>query len=241
MATVPRRSAPAESDYPDADGQPMSETPQHRKNLTWTIETLDAWFALEEMIYISGNMFIYYVPGDRLRHISPDVFVVWGIRKIVVPERRRFLLWEEGKGPDLAIEFTSESTREEDIDDKFAIYQNTLKVQEYFLFDPLGDYLQPSLKGYRLHGGKYRQIRPVEGRLPSKVLGLHLESDDWLLRLYDPARRQWLLTPPEERESRRREETARRRAETAQRRAEAENERLRRELETLRKKLPPKS
>jgi Uma2 family endonuclease len=226
MATTSTSKKLPDSYYPDSDGQPMGETPRHRKNMTNTIETLEVWFEDDPWVYVSGNMFIYYVPGDRLRHVSPDVFVVRGVPKL--PERRRYLVWEERKGPDLAIEMTSPSTREEDLEDKFFLYQDTLRIQEYFLFDPYTEYLQPPLQGYRLHRGGYVRIRPVQGRLPSKVLGLHLEQDDGQLRLYNPATGQWLPTPQEERE-------ARRRAEAAQKRAEAEVERLRRELERLRK------
>jgi hypothetical protein len=62
---------------------------------------------------------------------------------------------------------------------------------------------------------------------------LHLESDGLQLRLYDPATKRWLPTPPEERD-------ARLDAEAARSMAEAENERLRRELEELRRRLPDK-
>ncbi|HJT77947.1 MAG TPA: Uma2 family endonuclease, partial [Gemmataceae bacterium] len=177
----------------------MAETPQHRQNMTDTIESLGVWFAEDSQVYVSGNMFIYYVPGDRLRHVSPDVFVVRGVPKL--PERRRYLVWEEGKGPDLVIEFTSESTREEDMDDKLSLYRDTLRVQEYFLFDPFAEYLEPPLRGHRLRGGRYVPIRPVQGRLPSKVLGLHLERDGRQLRLYDPTTGRRLLTPAEEHEA----------------------------------------
>jgi Uma2 family endonuclease len=200
----------------------MAETPQHRQNMTDTIVTLGFWFENDPQVYVSGNMFIYYVPGDRLRHISPDVFVVRDVPKL--PERRRYLVWEEGKGPDLVIEFTSPSTREEDIDDKFPIYRDTLGVREYFLFDPFAEYLDPPMQGYRLHGGRYVRIRRVNGRLPSKVLGLHLERDDWQLRLYDPRTGRRLLTPAEEHEARQH--------------AEAEVERLRGQLDALRRRLP---
>src|SRR5262249_30205404 len=175
MATARASSRRPRIDYPDSDGRPMAETPRHRQIMTDTITTLQVWFADDSQGYVSGNMFIYYIPGDRLRHVSPDVFVAKRVAKNPTPERRRYLVWEERKGPDLVMEITSESTREEDLDDKFALYQNTLKVQEYFLFDPYGEYLQPPLRGYRLHRGRYVRIKPVKGRLPSKVLGLHLE------------------------------------------------------------------
>jgi Uma2 family endonuclease len=239
MASAPSRKLPPASFYPDSDGKPMAETPQHRQNMTDTIESLVVWFEGDALVYISGNMFIYYVPGDRLRHVSPDVFVVRGVARL--PQRRRYLVWEENKGPDLVIEFTSESTRKEDLDEKFPLYRDTLRVREYFLFDPFAEYLDPPLQGYRLRGGRYVRIRPVEGRLPSQVLGLHLERDGWQLRLRDPQTGRRLLTPAEEHQARVRAERAAQRASAARRRAEAEVERLRRELDALRRRLPPSS
>ncbi len=231
MATGTPTSVPPEIDYPDSDGQPMAETPDHRDNLSYLVEMLRFWFIDEPKVYVSGNMFIYYVPGNRLRHLAPDVFVVKGILKTIVPRRRRYLVWEERKAPDLAIELTSESTREEDMDDKFQIYRDQLKVREYFLFDPHEEYLDPPLKGFRLLGKDYIPIDPVNGRLPSEVLGLHLERDDWLLRLYNPTTGKWLLTPPEEHE-------ALQRLEAEKQQAEAEVRRLRQELDALRQSLP---
>ena len=99
--------------------------------------------------------------------------------------------------PHFVVEFTSESTREVDQQTKRAIYQDVLGVSEYFLFDPFEEYLHPRLQGYRLASGRYRPIRRLQGRLPSKVLGLHLEADAELLRLYDPAARRRLPIPPE--------------------------------------------
>ena len=260
MATIQTTPTPAETLYPDSDGQPMGETPRHRKNMTDTIETLEFWFVTDPLVYVSGNMFVYYVPGDRLRHVAPDVFVVRGILKAT--ERRRYLVWEESKAPDLIVEITSESTREEDMDDKFQLYQDTLKVSEYFLFDPYAEYLEPALCGYRLAGGLYRPIEPVNGRLPSGVLGLHLEQNDWQLRLYDPATGRWLPTPSERAaqeaaaravaEAARRQEAAARAvaeaarqqeadaraaAEAGRQQAEMEVQRLRREIDDLRHKL----
>jgi Uma2 family endonuclease len=201
----------------------MGETPQHRDNLAHLIEMLRLWYRGQEQVYVSGNMFLYYVPGNRRKHVSPDVFVVKGIPRL--PERRRYLLWQEGKGPDIVIELTSPSTRREDLEEKWALYQDVLKVKEYFLFDPLAKYLQPPLQGYRLRKGKYGRIRPVQGRVPSLVLGLHLERNGDQLRLYDPATGKWLPTPAE--------------VEEARQQAEAEVERLRREIEELRRRLPP--
>src|SRR5439155_12250044 len=96
--------------------------------------------------------------------------------------------------------------------------------------DPLGDYLDPPLRGYRLRKGVYQPIRLVNGRLPSQVLGLHLERDGKQLRLYDPSTQQWLPTLEEDRLAREQDRLARQQA-------EAEIERLRRENEELRRRM----
>jgi Uma2 family endonuclease len=230
-----------EIDYPCSDGKPMGETPFHIRNLSNLFLTLDFWFANEEFVYVAGNMFVYYVCGDPRKHLSPDVFVVLGIPKKTTPERRCYKVWEESRGPDVAIELTSSSTRDEDLDEKFRIYRDILKVREYFLFDPEEEYLEPSLQGYRLVEGEYIRIEPVDRRLPSEVLGLHLERDGWQLRLYNPATRKWLPTVWETQEISQKAEAERQRAEAERQRAEAENSRLRRELEALRLKLGEKS
>ncbi len=111
-----------------------------------------------------------------------------------------------------------------------AIYRDILQVREYVFFDPLDEYLDPSLQGYRLKRGRYVRIKVESGRLPSEVLGLHLERDGLDLRLYNPRTKRWELTSEEVAETLRNEELARREA-------QAEAERLRRELDQLQKRL----
>jgi Uma2 family endonuclease len=222
MATVPR----SELTYPTSDGRPMAETDDHRELMVALIKTLQAYYANDPMVYVSGNLLLFYEQGNRRRHVSPDVFVVKGVAK---HRRDNYLLWEEGKGPDFVIELTSSSTRDEDIEDKFALYRDRLKVPEYFLFDPHEDYLDPPFQGYRLEQGQYVPIAPVEGRLPSAIVGLHLERHGRELRLYDPATGRWLPTLEEQIAD----------AQAARQQIEAETERLRWEVEELRRRLPP--
>jgi hypothetical protein len=186
----------------------------------------------------------------------PDVFVVKGVANY---DRPNYLLWEEGKGPDVTIEITSSSTKREDVEEKFRFYRDTLRVKEYFLFDPLGDYLDPPMQGYRLRNGQYRRIRLVEGRLPSQVLRLHLERCGKEMRLYDPLTHRRLPTLLEmsleaeqarlraEAHSRQAEERIRQAEAARQQEAEArllleaETELLRRELAELHRRTPPPS
>ncbi len=235
MSTATRKTVFPKNDYPTSDGRPMAETDWHRILMTNLIAALDEFFAAHPMVYVSGNLLLFYEEGNRRRPVSPDVFVVKGVPKT---QRPNYLVWQERKGPDIVIELTSSSTRAEDIKHKYALYQDRLRVKEYFLFDPLGDYLTPQLKGYRLNRGKYGAIVPVGGRLPSNVLDLHLEPHGRALRLWNPAAGTWLPTP-QDRAARAEEGAARAQEEAA--RAEAENERLRRELEKLRRRPPKES
>jgi Uma2 family endonuclease len=236
---------PPDIDYPSSDGRPMAETDDHRENMVDLIETLKRHFeSSEPPVYVSGNLLVFYEAGNRHRHLSPDVFVVRG-----VPNRLRdnYLIWEEGKGPEVVIELTSRSTKGEDVDDKFWLYRDRLKVPEYFLFDPHQEYLNPPLQGYRLIAKEYVPIERVEGRLPSEVLGLHLEQNGREVRLFDPNTGQRLPTAQEAlalttaaldqaEAGRRQEENARRLADAARKKAEEEAASLRAELERLRGK-----
>jgi Uma2 family endonuclease len=217
MATVPEKlKKPAtddELDYPTSDGRPMAETDLHRDDMVDSIESLKMFYAGRK-VYVSSNILLYYEKGNKRRHVSPDVLVA----KELNPGRRKYyLLWQEGKPPDLVIEFTSHSTKDEDIEDKYELYRDTIKVREYFLFDPQVDYLHPPLQGYRLVRGNYVRIEPVNGRLPSRELGLHLEADGNELRFWNPKTELWLPTP---REAREQAEAARQQAELARERAD---------------------
>jgi hypothetical protein len=172
--------------------------------------------------------------------------VVRGVPKL--PRRDYYLLWEEGKSPDVVIEITSKTTRREDQKKKREIYREILKVTEYFQFDPTRDYLRPPLQGVRLVEGEYVPIAPIRERLPSLVLGLHLEKSAEQLRLFDPSAGGLLPTRFErieqEMNARRQAEFKNERAELALDRSEAarilaevEIERLRLENEILKRRL----
>lgn len=226
MTRVLPATAVAEIHYPTGDGKPMAETQLHGEIAVEAIEVLQDWFAGDPRTYVWGNLLVYYEEGNPHRHLTPDVFVVHGVSK--TPRRENYLIWKEGKAPEAVLEITSATTAENDVGEKFRIYQDVWKVREYFLFDPRAEYLKPPLRGHRLHGKRFVPIKPVAGRLPSKVLGLHLERQGHRLRFYDPVSGQYLRSRPET--------IAEERA--ARQQAEAEAERLRRELEALRRQRP---
>ena len=182
-------TAPTPVDYPCSDGQPMAETEFQLIPLVYAITALRTHFLHRKRVYVAGDMFLYYKEGNPRAVVAPDVFVVIGAPKHI---RRAYKLWEEPKAPDFVLEITSRSTREEDQGRKREVYAS-LGVEEYWLFDPTGDYLAPRLQGIRLHGGEYRPLPSVammDGGLSlhSEALGLDLRLDaEGELRFHDPA------------------------------------------------------
>ncbi len=205
------RAAPAII-YPESDGEPMAETDTHRDLMIDFIQLLKYFYRNARDVYVSGNLFLYYVEGNPRKVISPDVFVVFGVEK---KQRRSYRTWEEGRTPDFVLEVASPKTYTNDIGQKKELYASVLAVKEYFIYDPLGQII-PSFRGWRLVDGAYQEIDFVNNRLPSEVLGLELGEKGEVLRLYDPNRSVWLATPPE------RAEHAEIRAEHAEVRAEQE-------------------
>jgi len=176
--------------YPESDGRPMAETQTHGQVMIDLIHALGRRYADVPDVYVWGNMLLYYVEGDPGACLAPDLFLVKGVDKHV---RRTYKLWEEGQAPSLTIEVTSRSTQSEDVKTKKGVYER-LGVAEYFLFDPLGEYLRPRLQGYRLAGGRYEPLVPAaDGTLTSREAGLLLTPEGARLRLRDAATGERLL------------------------------------------------
>ena len=185
MATVPKQRRTREVSYPTTDGKPMGESELHIDELIDAFQVLRGWYANAPNVYIGGDLMLYYEEGNPRKHVSPDIFVALDVPR--APKREYYLLWKEGKGPDFVVEITSKSTSREDMQKKFGLYRDVLRVSEYFLFDPRAEYLDPPLQGFRLIGGEYIPIEPIAGRLPSEILRLHLVREGQNLRLFNPA------------------------------------------------------
>lgn len=143
--------------YPESDGQPMTESDPTRDYLIYAVEVLRQYFQSRQQVYVSGNLLIYYREGDPKAVVSPDVFVIFGVSK---RQRRSYKAWQEGgKLPSFILEITSRTTRKQDETERPVLYAQ-LGVQEYFQYDPTGDYLNPQIKGCRLQNGVYEPIVP---------------------------------------------------------------------------------
>jgi Uma2 family endonuclease len=212
----------AEIDYPESDGKPMAETDDHRDWMMCLIERLRRRYRGKK-VYISGNLFIYYQEGDNTKVVAPDVFAVLQCE----PRKRRiFKTWIEGKVPSFILETTSKKTRRADTGKKKIIFAQ-LGVQEYFLYDPLNEWLKPPLQGFRLKNGVYEPIIPeADGSLISKVLGIRFFLVEGQLVMMDLVSDEKVLNDAEmtEEAERKKTEAERKSAEAEKRLAEAQEE-----------------
>jgi Uma2 family endonuclease len=189
-----RDRAPRPIFYSERDGKPMGETEIHVLELIRVLEVLRARYADQPNVYVFGNMMFYYEEGNSRASVSPDVCVVFGVPKL--PLRRVYKLWDEAP-PAAVFEITSRSTRQEDLVKKRALYER-IGVEEYYLYDPLAEYLNPPFQGYRLEDGQYRAIESgPDGTFISVSLSLHLRLMDGRLELFDAATGERLLSPSE--------------------------------------------
>ena len=218
-------------EYPASDGKPMAETEVHVLAIVQLLSALRHFFR-KQNIYVIGNIFLYYRQGNPKAHKAPDVMVVKDVGK---HERRSFKVWEEKAMPCVVFEITSKETKSEDTVSKPSLYAS-LGIQEYFLFDPLDEYLDQQLMGYRLVDGEYVLMSPNEdGEIFSTELQMVLRPEGKFLRVVDP---QTALPVPSLDEAVEMAEQEAQRAEQEAQRAdakEAENIRLRAEIAELRK------
>jgi len=162
---------PTEAELPYDDGIPM-ESARHKAQMDLLIDALLPWLGEREDGFIGGNMFVYYslaqVRNQDFK--GPDFFAVLGVPQ---GERRSWVVWQEGKAPDVVIELLSTSTASTDKNEKKLIYQNQMRVPEYFWYDPFNP---EDLAGFSLDKGVYQPIAVnAQNQLVSQSLRLGLQ------------------------------------------------------------------
>ncbi|NCJ06479.1 Uma2 family endonuclease [Synechococcales cyanobacterium C] len=221
---------PTQDELPCDDGVPM-ETQRHKWQMDLLIDGLSTWLDAREEGYVNGNMFIYFslaqVKNQDFK--GPDFFAVLGVPK---GERKSWVVWEEEKAPDVVIELLSRSTAQQDKAEKKQIYQDKLRVSEYFWYDPFNP---EDFAGFTLQDGHYAAIPPnSQGWLLSDRLQLALVRWSGDYRGIETVWLRWatlegdLLPTAQElaMAAQQQAETAQQQAEAAQQQAEAAQQQL---------------
>lgn len=214
---------PDELEYPSSDGQPMAETELHGEAMVAAHQVLKRYFAARADVQIGMDNLLYYEKGNSAARFAPDVYVAVG-----APKRRRrvYKLWEEPVPPSFVLEVSSKGTWLADHGTKKALCER-LSIEDYFLFDPESEYLNPVLQGFSLVNGLYQRIPlATDGTLESRALGLRLRAEDALVRFFDasgPLRQTDEIIAESNRADARVNEAAARASEAAARASKAED------------------
>lgn len=200
MSTLTNPTTPQSEEWlpqvPPSDlysNEPPLESDLHLQQIILFLECLNWWWRDRNDFYASANTTIYsseeQVKSRDFR--GPDFFVVLGVERRL---RKSWVVWAEGgKTPNVVIEVLSEGTADVDRNLKKQIYQNVLKVYDYFWFDPI----TLEFAGFRLVNGHYQSLQPTnQGWLWSEQLELFLGIYENRLRFFT-AEGQLLPSPQE--------------------------------------------
>jgi Uma2 family endonuclease len=232
---------------PSGDGDKM-ESDWHVVSIALLDELVRNHLGAPQNYFCGGNMFIYYsveqakeieeyveaeTVARKPRFKGPDFFLVKDVDG--TKPRESWVVWQEdGRYPDLVVEFISPSTRRKDVNENAKFYATVFRVPEYFWFDRY----RGVLRGYRLSAGGYAPIRADRrGWLWSEVLGAYVGvwKGEYRGRVF-PWLRLWdkdgnLVLTRAEREARERATREQAEAQAQQERERAERERERAEQE----------
>ncbi len=166
--------------YPDSDGRFLPEHPIEAQAVLNLRVSFQFHFHRVANVVMEGGMFIYYEEGNPKKYIAPDIYVVLHHD---LGNRMVYKLWEEGKPPDFALEVVSPSVRTGDEVEKVALHER-LGVGEYFRFQPIQEKQESRLVGYRLRGGRYREVEAEpRGGLCSTRVGVEMRIEGTSLRV----------------------------------------------------------
>jgi Uma2 family endonuclease len=161
-----------EIDYPDSDGNPMSDNTEQYRWIVIIKENLEIMYADNPNVFVAGDL-AWYPVRYTLKRTAPDVMVVFGRPK---GRRGSYKQWlEENIAPQVAFEILSPSNKDsrgiDSLDEKFAFYE-TYGIREYYIYDP--DDL--TLDGWQRQGDRLIKI-PTMTNWVSPLLGICF---DWV-------------------------------------------------------------
>ena len=165
-------------DYPDCDGNPMSDNTLQYEYIVTTRMGLDELYADDPNVFVAADLLWYPVEGQNTIRQAPDVLVVFGRPK---GYRGSYRQWEEDDiAPQVVFEIRSPGNRFGQMLRKYLFYEQH-GVEEYYLYDPDNG----QLDGWECKGGAFSEVQEMQGWV-SPRLGIRFEVVDNELRLFLP-------------------------------------------------------
>lgn len=173
-------------EYPDCDGQPMSDSTLQWFWMVLIKEGLEALFADDPNVFVAGNLLWYPVEGDNRLRAAPDVFVAVGRPK---GERGSYMQWREGgQPPQVVFEVLSTSNSFVEMLEKTDFYDE-YGVEEFYIYDPA----RGTLRGSYRHNGVWQTIPSMQNWV-SPRLKIVFRLEQGRLILTGPDGQQFLST-----------------------------------------------
>ena len=167
-----------ELDYPDDNGEPMSDNTLQFRWIVTLQGGLDALFRANPNVFVAGDLLWYPVEGQPKVRAAPDAMVAIGRPKGYRGSYKQWL--EGGTAPQVVFEVLSPNNRPDEMAKKLLFYE-AHGVQEYYVYDP--DHV--TLAGYlRDRAGQLGELPVTDGHV-SPLLGIRFELTDELV-VYRP-------------------------------------------------------
>jgi Uma2 family endonuclease len=165
-----------EIEYPDSDGQAMSDNTLQFQWIVTLQGGFDALFRDDPNVFVAGDLLWYPVEGESAVRAAPDVMVVFGRPK---GYRGSYKQWDEdGIAPQVVFEVLSPNNRVREMVAKFQFYDR-FGVEEYYLFDP--DRIE--LSGWIRRGDDLVEIVQADG-WTSPRLGVRFDLSSGDLQVF---------------------------------------------------------
>ena len=218
MSTPVTKPSPAEIEYPDCDGKPMSDNTLQYRWIVTLQGNFDALYRDRDDVFVAGDLLWYPVEGNNVIRTAPDAMVAFGRPK---GDRGSYMQWREGGvAPQVVWEVLSPGNRRGELREKFNFYQR-YGVEEYYQYNPD----RGRLRGWLRQGDELREIENIARGWLSPRTGVNMRLDGGELVVTYPDGKPFLSFVELARqndESRAKAEKAAVRAEKAAARAEKE-------------------
>ena len=175
---VPLLQPQPEIEYPEDNGEPMSEnTLQFRWIVTFQ-GGLESLLRDDPNAFVAGDLLWYPVEGDATIRTAPDAMVVFGRPK---KDRGSYIQWrEENVAPQIVFEITSPGNRRGEMEKKLEFYDR-YGVEDYYIYDPD----RVTMKGYLRQGDSLAPISEMQD-WRSPRLGIRFDLSGEELAVWRP-------------------------------------------------------
>jgi Uma2 family endonuclease len=166
-------------EYPDSDGEPLSDNSKQLELIFLLVGGLEAMYDQKPDVAVHGDLLWYPVKGNNKLRRAPDAMVIFGRPQVYRGSYKQWL--EGGIAPQVAFEVMSPGNDAAEMLVKRNFYE-TYGVEEYYEYDP--DRLE--LRGWVRVNGVFQPIAQMQGWI-SPRLGVSFQQDrNGELELFHP-------------------------------------------------------